>query len=344
MKIVGKAHDFFKEEGITMKRTAAIMMTAAMSVSMILGTASLVSAHDLVRVGSLKGPTSMGLVQFMSEEEQAEDPGYSFEMVTAADELTGQMVSGELDVALVPANMASVLYNKTQGGIQVIDVNTLGVLYMVTADSSVTGLADLKGKTVYSTGKGQTPEYVLNYLLGANGLGEGDVTVEYKSEAAEVVSTLVQDETAVGILPQPFATVACQQNEKLQEVCDLTAEWDKTGKGTMVTGVTIVNKEFAQANPETVEEFLDRHENSAEFAAEQPAEAAELIASYGIVEKAPIAQKALPKCNITCLEGDEMKEALSGYLEVLYEQNPESVGGNLPADDFYYAESEDAED
>lgn len=327
-----------------MKKTTMILTAMALSVSVFAGGAVSAYAEGQVRVGSLKGPTSMGLVHLMEEAKEDGDKEYTFEMVTAADELTAQFTSGDLDIALVPANMASVLYNKTKGNIQVLDLNTLGVLYMVTADDSVSTVADLKGKTVYSTGKGQTPESVLNYLLEANGLSEEDVTVEYKAEATEVVSTLVQDETAIGILPQPFATAACKQNENLKEVCDLTGEWDKTGKGTLVTGVTIAKKDYVEANPEAIEEFLNDHEESIEFTAENTAEAAELVAASGIVEKAPIAEAAIPKCNLKYLDGEEMKNALSGYLEVLFEQNPESVGGSLPADDFYYMEAEEAEE
>lgn len=320
-----------------MKRKFSAILTAVLSSALLFGSASSAYAAEATSVGSLKGPTSMGMVQLMSEQEALEAPDFDFTMVTAADELVASFTKGDTDIALLPANVASVLYNKTEGNVQVLDINTLGVLYLVTADTSITGIADLKGKTLYSTGKGQTPEYALNYLLEANGLSAEDVTVEYKSEPTEVVSILAQDETAVGVLPQPFATVACQQNDKLLLAADLTAEWDKTGNGTMVTGVTIAKKDFVEANPEIIDKFLDGHSASAEYANTNTEEAAELVASYGIVEKAPIAEKALPQCNITCMEGTEMKEALSGYLNVLFEQNPESVGGALPEDDFYYS-------
>lgn len=326
-----------------MKKKMMLFAAVAMSVSMLAGTSVTALAQDTARVGSLKGPTSMGLVSFMNEAETEddEDVQFTFEMMAAADEVSAGFTSGDLDIALVPANIASILYNKTEGKVQVIDVNTLGVLYIVTADESIAGVADLKGKTIYSTGKGQTPEYVLNYLLEANGISQDDVIVEFKSEATEVVSVLAQDESAIGILPQPFATAACKQNENLKEVCDLTREWDKTGKGTLVTGVTIAKKDYIDANPEVIEEFLDEHEDSIEFAEEDTAKTAELVAAAGIVEKAPIAEAAIPKCNLKYLDGEEMKTALGGYLEVLMEQNPESIGGSLPGDDFYYTETED---
>lgn len=327
-----------------MKRKTICALAAALTLTMLGGTAVYAASENAARVGSLKGPTSMGLVHFMDEaknETDADDEQFSFEMVTAADELTAGFVGGDYDIVLVPANMASILYQKTKGNVQVLDINTLGVLYAVTADESVSGIADLKGKTVYSTGKGQTPEYVINYLLAENGLTEEDVTVEYKSEAAEVVATLANDPSAIGILPQPFATVACKQNESLKEAFDLNEAWDAAGKGTLVTGVTIAKKDYIEANPEIIEEFMDEHEDSIEFANEHTEDAAALVAETGIVEKAPIAQAALPKCNLRYIEGEQMQTALSGYLEVLFEQNPESVGGALPENDFYYIEADE---
>lgn len=295
-----------------------------------------------VRVGSLKGPTSMGLVYLMDMDEKGTASNdYEFTMVTAADELLPQVINGNLDIALVPANVASTLYNKTQGQISVIDINTLGVLYAVSGDSSIKSFSDLKGKTVYITGKGTTPDYVFRYLLNANGMADGDLTLEYKSEAAEVAALLKEQPDAVGILPQPFVTVACTQNENLGIVLDLTKEWDaiQTESGSqLVTGVTVVRNEFLSQHPEAVDSFLTEHAESAAYVNENPAQAAELVVKTGIIEKAPIAEKALPYCNITCITGSEMKAALSGYLEVLFDQDPASVGGALPGDDFYYAE------
>lgn len=298
------------------------------------------AAESAARIGSLKGPTSMGLVHLMDTQKNSDDPAdYEFTMVTAADELLAKVASKELDIALVPANVASVLYNKTKGAVSVIDINTLGVLDIVASDDSIQSIADLKGKTVYLTGKGTSPDYVINYLLSANGLTEDDVKLEFKSEAAEVAAVLKEDSEAIGLLPQPFVTAACAQNENLHIVLDLTKEWQAVqGKGgsQLVTGVTIVRNEFLEANPELVTGFLADHEASAAFANEHAEEASQLIAELGIIEKAPIAQKALPYCNITCLTGEDMKAALSGYLQVLYDQDPQSVGGALPEDGFYF--------
>ncbi len=297
-----------------------------------------------LRIGSLKGPTSMGLVSLMDKEEKGEAEGsYEFTMVTDASELVAKMVAGDLDIALVPANMASILYQKTNQGVNVLNINTLGVLYIVAADDSITGISDLAGKTVYMTGKGTTPDYVFQYLLSANGMSADDLTIEYKSEATEVAAVLKEQADAIGLLPQPFVTVAMAQNESLKIVLDLTAEWDKVNTdsadgGSLVTGVTVARSELLadETTAAAVQLFMDEHAQSAAFTGEDTAAAAELVAKYGIIEKAPVAQKALPYCSIVCIEGDELKEMLSGYLNVLYEQDPTSVGGQLPDDAFYY--------
>lgn len=298
-----------------------------------------IPADVTIRIGSLKGPTSMGLVHLMDLSQQGTARNnYDFTMVTAADELLAKISSKDLDIALVPANIASVLYNKTKA-ITVIDINTLGVLNIVAADDSIKSIADLKGKTLYLTGKGTTPEHVINYLLTANGLAADDVTLEFKSEATEVAVILKEQPDSIGLLPQPFATVACVQNENLKIVLDLTEEWQKVqgdNGSQLVTGVTIVRKEFLADNPDAVALFMQEHQTSSDFANENIDETAELIAQLGIVEKAAIAKKALPYCNITSISGEPMAEALSGYLEVLAQQSPASIGGQLPDEGFYF--------
>lgn len=328
------------------KKILAVMMSIALCAAFLVGCANAAEntgkAQETleIRIGSLKGPTSMGLVYLMSQAEKGEAVNnYSFTMAAAADELLPKMVSGDLDIVLVPSNVASVLYSKTEGGVSVIDINTLGVLYMVSGDASISSMKDLKGRTVYLTGKGTTPDYVLQYLLTENGLKTDDVVLEYKSEATEVAAMLAENPDEVGVLPQPFVTAACIQNEALSVVIDMTAEWaalQGEGGSSLVTGVTVVRNDFLQENPEAVTEFLKEHKASAAYANDNVEEAAELVAGYGIIEKAPVAVKAMPYCNITYIDGKDMKQALSGYLDVLYEQDASSVGGSLPKDDFYY--------
>lgn len=301
---------------------------------LLMGCGKQTNMQENIRIGALKGPTSMGLL-FMMEDETT----YEFQMATAADELLPLMVQGELDIALVPANVASVLYNKTNGGIQVIDINTLGVLYMVSGDTSVQEFSDLSGKTMYLTGKGTTPDYVLQYLLAANGMSMNECTLEYKSEATEVAAILAENPEAVGLLPQPFVTAACMQNEKLAVILSMNDEWNKVqgeNGSSMVTGVTIVRKEFLEKNEKAVKTFLEKHKESTLAITEDVEKGAVLCVKQGIVAKEPIAKNAISQCNITCITGDDMKNALAGYLQVLYDQAPEAVGGTLPGDDFYY--------
>lgn len=298
------------------------------------------STTDALRIAGLKGPTTMGLVELMDSADKGEARhDYQVTMYGTADEIAPQLIKGDIDVALVPCNLASVLYNKTEGAVQVAAINTLGVLYVVTNGDGISSVADLKGKTIYSTGKGTTPEYVLNYVLSQNGLTVGtDVTVEYLSEATEVAAAMESaGEGAVAMLPQPYVTTLQMQNENVKVALDMTEEWNKVSPDSaLVTGVAVVRKEFAEANPAAFEEFLEDYASSVDFVNSNVEAAAELVAGYEIVPKAPVAQKALPECNITFITGSEMKEKVSGYLQVLYDQAPDSVGGTMPDDAFYY--------
>lgn len=291
-----------------------------------------------VRVASLKGPTSIGLASFMAGAETLElNNTYSFTISTAADEILPAMIQGEADIALIPANVASVLYNKTEGGVSVIDINTLGVLNVVTGDESIKAFGDLAGKTVYMTGKGATPEYTMNFLLEQAGIAD-QVTLEFKSEPTEVVQSISADPAAVGVLPQPFATAACVKNESLKAVIDLTDVWNATVSdgSQLLTGVTVVRNEFLAEHPEAVKEFMEQQAASVDAANADPAAVAPLVVQAGIIDAEPVAAKAIPNCHLVCVTGNDMKVSLSGYLQVLFESDPAAVGGALPADDFYY--------
>ena len=320
-------------------RMKKALVLAGVAATMVLAGCGAKKESAQVNVGSLKGPTSMGIVSLMDKNEAGEAGNdYTFTMETAADALLTGMVKGELDIALVPANVASILYQKTEGQVAVIDINTLSVLYMVSADTSLQSFSDLKGRTIYLTGKGTTPDYALQYLLEKNQISLDEVTLEYKSEATEVASVLAQNPQAVGLLPQPFVTAACTQNENLQIVYDFNEEWNAVSEdgSNLVIGVTVVRKEFLEDNKEAVRTFMEEHKASAEFANANLDEAAASVVKYGILEKEPIAKKALPACNITYIDGENMKQSLSGYLNVLYEMEPSSIGNSLPGDDFYY--------
>lgn len=291
-----------------------------------------------VRIGGLKGPTSMGLVKLMQDNADGKSElNYEFTVEATADMITPLLIKGELDMAAVPANLASVLYNNTEGKIKVLAINTLGVLYIVEKNSSVSSLGDLKGKTVYATGKGSTPEYNLRYLLSQAGLDpDKDVTIEWKSEPSEVVALLKQSDSGVAMLPQPYVTVAQTQISELNVAINLNDEWDKLNNGSMmVTGVLVASAEFVDNNKDYVDAFLKEYKASTEYINANPAEASVWVEDK-IGVKAAVAEKAVPFCNITFISGAEMKEALSGYLNILFEQNEKSVGGAMPADGFYY--------
>lgn len=320
-----------------MKKMLALILAAAMMVSF---TAAFAQENPItLRLGGLKGATSIGMVKLLSDAEKGETKvHYDFTMAAAADELAPLMIQGKMDVLAVPANLASVLYNKTEGKVQFAAVNTLGVVYVVEkGGETVQTVSDLKGKTIYATGKGTTPEYALRYLLSMHGLNmDTDVHMEWKSEPTETVAAMKMQENAVAMIPQPFVTVAQGQVEGLRVALDLTQEWNALDNGSMfITAGLIVRKEFAEQNPEVFKAFLEEYKASTEYVNANPADAAQLVEQYGIV-KAAVAEKAIPHCNITYIDGEEMKTALAGYLQVLFEMNPTAVGGNVPGDDFYY--------
>ena len=291
-----------------------------------------------INIAGMKGPTTMGLVSMLDKAEKGETTNrYNFTMAGAADEITPKLVKGELDIAAVPANLASVLFNNTEGKIQVLAINNLGVLYVVEQGETIKSFADLKGKTIYSTGKGTTPEYALNYLLSQNGLDPAtDITVEWKSEATEIVAVLKQDPTAIAVLPQPFVTVAQTQVEGLNVALSFNDEWNALDNGSkLVTGVIVARTDFVKENPAQVALFLDEFKASVEAINSDVEAGAALVEKFDIV-KAPIAKKAIPNCNIQFMEGAQMKEAVSGYLQTLFDQNPKAVGGALPTDEFYF--------
>ena len=306
-----------------MKKIVALLLICLLSLS------ACALADEPVRVAALKGPTAMGLVQLFDT--HAED--YDVLIAGAADEVTPKLIQGQLDIAAVPVNLGSVLYNRTEGQVQLIAINTLGVLYVVEkGGESVNSLEDLKGKTIYATGKGSTPEYALTYLLAQHGIDiASDVTMEWKSEPTEVVALMAQSANAVAMLPQPYVTVAGAQVEGLRVALNLTEEWDKLDNGSrLITAGIIVRKAFAQEHPDKVAEFLAQFAESAAYANENVAEAAQLVEKY-IGVKAPIAQKVLPACNIVCIAGEDAAAILPGYLQTLYDLNPAAVGGALSA-------------
>jgi len=290
-----------------------------------------------IRIGGLTGATSIGMVKLMEDAANGVSQNeYEFTLAGSADELTPKLIQGQLDIAAIPANLASVLYNNTDGAVKLLAVNTLGVLYIVTKGVEISGVGDLKGKTVYATAKGSVPEYVLRYILSSNGLDpDGDVTIEFKSEPNEVVALMAAGEASLAMLPQPYVTIAAGQVEGLTTALDLTEEWEKLDNGSaLITGVLAVRGEFAKRYPERLRAFLEEYEASTEYVNANVEDAARLVEKFGIF-KAAVAAKAIPYCNITFMAGGDMEKAMGGYLQILYDQNPKAVGGAVPNADFY---------
>ena len=293
-----------------------------------------------INVAVLKGPTAIGMVRLMSSAESgAAKNNYHFTVAGTADEITASIIKGDIPVAAVPCNLAATLYNKTKGGVTVCAVNTLGVLYILDTGDSVQTLADLKGKTIYATGAGTTPEYTLRHLLTKAGIDpDKDVTITFVSEASEAAAKIAaSDEEVIAMLPQPYVTVAKSKKEGTRVAIDISAEWEKVTGETLVTGVIVANTAWLKENDEAFKTFLEEYKNSTAFAVEHVDEAAELVEHFDIF-KAAIAKQAIPQCNIVCYTGEEMKKAVSDYLKVLFDANPKAVGGALPGDDFYYGE------
>ena len=313
-----------------MKRIAALLLTLVL----LLGLTGLAHAdEDALRVVAMKGPTGMGMVKLMKEEASA----YSFEIASDITLVTPMIVKGEVDIAAVPANIAAVLYNNPDVDVQVLCVNTLGVLYIVENGDTVHSVADLAGRTLYASGAGATPEYALNYILQSAGV---DAEIEWKSEHAECLAALLNSEGGLAMLPQPFVTTALMQNPNLRVALSLTEAWDALQEGAenpsmLLTGVLVVRKAYADAHPEQVNAFMEQYAASVAWVNENVDEAAALVGEYGIVPEA-VAKKAIPACNIVCIERDEMVSALGGYLSVLFDQNPKAVGGAVPDEGFWY--------
>lgn len=316
-----------------MKRIVAMITAAVMLFSLAAFAACSKKQDDTeIRIAALKGPTGMGMVKLADKQNY---PNYTVSIEASPDALNPRIISGEVDVAAVPVNLASVLYNKLDGDISVLAVSTLGVLYVVEAGSEVNSVADLAGKTVYATGQGATPEYILNYLLDKNGVSES-VEVNYVGEHAALATMLADGSAEIGMLPEPNVTSTLAGNDNLRIALNLTEEWNKVCSTELVQGVVIARKSFVNEHPEAIEQFLREYEKSSAFVNENIDEAAKLIVDAGILGNVEIAKKAIPNCNICFSKGEAMHKAVEGMLAVLFEANPKSIGGKLPDKDFYY--------
>lgn len=324
-----------------MKKLLAILLVAAMILAVVSCGAE--QAEDVtVRVAALKGPTGMGMSQLMENGALGTtENDYEFTLAASPDEVSAAVIAGTVDIAAVPVNLASVLFNKTEGAVSFAAVNTLGVLYILENGNEINSMEDLKGKKLYATGQGATPQYILEHLLVQNGFDlANDIEIEYIAEHAELATKLAAGDAAIGIIPEPQVTSALTTakkngNNDLRIAINVTEEWSKTNESDLVQGCIIVSNQFKEEHPEQFEAFIKEYKASAAFVVANPKDASLLIEKHGIVPKAALAEKAIPNCNICCVDGEEGIAYMKGVLDVLFSANPKSVGGKLPTDAFY---------
>lgn len=292
-----------------------------------------------IKLGGLKGPTSMGMVKLLDDAKKGSlSYSVSFDMEDAPDVMAPKLLNGEVDIAALPVNMGSVLFNKSDGKVVMLNASTLGILYILEkGDQNIKSIEDLKGKTITAHGQGATPEYSLSYILSAHGMDiNKDVTMDWKSSAEEVLAAVENTDNAVVMLPQPFVTVAQTKMPELKTVLDLTKEWDAIGTGgKLITSGIFVRSDFLESNKALVDEFISNYTDSVKWINDNVEDASKLVEENGII-KAPVAAKAIPYCNLVSITGDEMKKDAEEYLKTLFDADPKSVGGALPGEEFYY--------
>lgn len=314
-----------------MKRIVSLVLAALMIAAAFALVGCNKADNTTLRIAALKGPTGMGIAPLMNKETYA---NYDITIGSDPSAVTSSFIAGEYDIACVPVNVAAVLYNKLEGDVVMLAINTLGVMYVLESGEEINSMADLSGKTLYATGQGSTPEFVLNYLLEKNSLT--DVTVEYKAEHSELATLMADGSVTLGMLPEPNVTATMAKNDSLRVALDLTAEWNKVSDTKLVQGVIIARRSFVNEHKNAIKQFMDNYGKAVELVNTASDEACQMIVDAGILPAAPIAKAAIPRCNIVFITGDEMKASASALYEVFFAAEPKSVGGKLPAEDLYY--------
>ena len=313
-------------------RTVLILLVLAMT-----AVPAFCNPVSEVRVGVLKGPTGLGASYLLEQNEDGKTINrYNVTVLAEATDMIAQVAAGQIDIAAIPTNAAASLYNKTGGEVRIAALNTAGVLYILEKGNSVQTVSDLKGRTIYAVGQGSNPEYVLRYILSGNGIDpDKDVEIVFM-DSAELTTRAAAGTIDVCMLPVPAVTTVLIKNPEMRRAIDMSAEWDKLGTGSILTmGCVVVSKSFLKENPLSVMTFIDEYGKSIDYVKNNPKEAGELCAKYGIVPAASIATKAIPDCNLIFVTGDAVRPALEGYLKVLFDSNPKAVGGKMPGADFY---------
>ena len=326
-----------------MKKRLFLIITVLVMALSLVSCAEKAPAYDAekeISVMVLNGTTGFGAAKLIDDSKNGTAAlNYKFSVESDASAVNAALINGSVDIAALPTNAAAVVYNKTQGRVKVAAVNTLGVLYVVENGDTVKSFSDLKGKTLYVPGQGSNPEYITAYLCEKNGLKVGeDITLDFTYNApADLRTAVASGKVELAVLPEPMVTIAKSANDKLNTALDLTAEWDKVAqKDSLMQGCIVVSKKFAEENPNELNKFLEEYSASVTFVNENPKEASEMIAEHGIFEKAAVAQKAIPGCNLCYISGDSMKKSLSTFFNIMFDADPKSVGGAVPSDDIYY--------
>ena len=286
-----------------------------------------------LKVGTIKGPTGMGMAKIKND--NLTDEKYTFERFNDASAISAKLLGQQLDIAAVPVNLAAVVNKKTEGAYVVAAINTLGVLYIMENGDTVKTVKDLEGKTIHAYGQGATPEYMLAYILEKNGL-QDKVNIQWYGTPAELATLAAESKVDLIMLPEPQITASLPKNTHLRVALNITAEWDKVSENKAVQGCIVIKKAIAEKYPEKVKAFLDEYNASVKFVNENVAEASVMIAENEIIPAAPIAALAIPRCNIVFIEGDEMISYLNAFYTVLFNANPQSVGGTMPNESLYY--------
>jgi NitT/TauT family transport system substrate-binding protein len=317
------------------KRLGILLMSAMLVVSTVLAAGCSPEPKEKIKIAALKGPTGMGLVKLMEENTDL----YEITLYDSPDQIVAKIVTGEIDGAAVPSNLAPILYTKTEKKIKLTNLTTMGVLYIVENGTSIKSIADLRGKTIYTSGKGGTPEFALNYILRENGLEpDVDVKVEWKADHATVSAAIASGEATIAMLPEPFVTTTKAKVANLSVPVDMTAEWSRVSGGSseLIMGAFVMTTDILDTRKKDVDEFLEKYKESVEYVNNSPKEASALIAKHAILPSAAVAEAAIPGSNIVFTSAQDAKKSLEGFFTVLKNSDPASIGGSLPDENFYY--------
>ena len=317
-----------------MKRFLSIILSLILLAGILSGCADS-KTQSPIRIGMLNGPTGIGAVRLMEQNDKGESINkYEFTVSGAPTDIVSAVASGSLDIAALPTNVACSLYNKTQGGVKIIAVNTLGVLYILEKGDSIKSIADLEGNTIFATGQGSTPEFALNHILKENGL-DNKVKIIYL-DSEELATRAASGDADVCLLPVPNATSVLLKNPDMRKAIDLNDEWAKIESDSVLSmGCIVVSTEFQKNNPQAVNDFLKEYEASINYAKTNTDAAAALCESYGMIPSAAVAENAIPDSALTFISGEDMKDKLEGYYNVLFDSDAASIGGKLPDENFY---------